>query len=72
MIVSRRWLEALLGRMLTGQDVADRLARQVAPVDGVVPIHQDLRDVLIARAGSPARSPPSMASCRSIRTCATS
>src|SRR5437867_5118371 len=49
MIVSRRWLEALLGRMLTGQDVADRLARQVAPVDGVVPIHQDLRDVLIAR-----------------------
>ncbi|MGH7521892.1 MAG: phenylalanine--tRNA ligase subunit beta [Gemmatimonadales bacterium] len=49
MIVSRRWLEALLGRPLEGQDVADRLARQVAPVDGVVPIHQDLRDVLIAR-----------------------
>ncbi len=48
MIVSRRWLEALLGRPLQGQDVADRLARQVAPVDGVVPIHQDLRDVLIA------------------------
>lgn len=49
MIVSRRWLEALLGRPLQGHDVADRLARQVAPVDGVVPIHQDLRDVLIAR-----------------------
>src|SRR5712691_3377181 len=49
MIVSRRWLEALLGHPLQGQDVADRLARQVAPVDGVVPIHQDLRDVLIAR-----------------------
>jgi phenylalanyl-tRNA synthetase beta chain len=49
MIVSRRWLEALLGRPLQGQDVADRLARQVAPVDGVVPIHQDLREVLIAR-----------------------
>src|SRR3989442_3411464 len=49
MIVSRRWLEALLGRPLAGQDVADRLARQVAPVDGVVPIHQDLRDVLVAR-----------------------
>ncbi len=49
MIVSRRWLEALLGRPLEGQDVADRLARQVAPVDGVVPIHQDLQDVLIAR-----------------------
>src|SRR2546425_7843362 len=49
MIVSRRWLEALLGRQLEGQDIADRLARQVAPGDGVVPIHQDLRDVLIAR-----------------------
>src|SRR5712672_589331 len=49
MIVSRRWLEALLGRPLEGQDVADRLARQVAPVDGVVPIHQDLRDVVVAR-----------------------
>src|SRR2546421_6441441 len=49
MIVSRRWLEALLGRPLEGQDIADRLARQVAPVDGVVPIHQDLRDVVIAR-----------------------
>ncbi len=49
MIVSRRWLEALLSRPLQGLDVADRLARQVAPVDGVVPIHQDLRDVLVAR-----------------------
>ena len=49
MIVSRRWLEALLGKPLEGQDVADRLARQVAPVDGVVPIHQDLRDVVVAR-----------------------
>jgi phenylalanyl-tRNA synthetase beta chain len=49
MIVSRRWLEALLGRSLEGKDVADRLARQVAPVDGVVPIHQDLRDVLVGR-----------------------
>ena len=49
MIVSRRWLEALLSRPLQGRDVADRLARQVAPVDAVVPIHQDLRDVVIAR-----------------------
>jgi len=49
MIVSRRWLEALLGRPLEGKDVADRLARQVAPVDAVVPIHQELRDVLVAR-----------------------
>src|SRR5260370_3654631 len=49
MIGARRWLEALLGRPLEGKDVADRLARQVAPVDGVVPIHQDLRDVLSGR-----------------------
>src|SRR2546427_1688733 len=49
MIVSRRWLEALLGRPLQGQDIADSLARQVAPVDGVVPIHQNLREVLVAR-----------------------
>src|SRR5438034_347624 len=49
MIVSRRGLEALLGRPLEGNDIADRLARQVAPVDGVVPIHQDLREVVIAR-----------------------
>src|SRR5437762_7986150 len=49
MIVSRRWLEALLSRPLEGRHIADRLARQVAPVDAVVPIHQDLRDVRIAR-----------------------
>src|SRR2546429_9948772 len=49
MIVSRRWLEALLGRSLEGPDVADRLARQVAAVDGIMPIHQDLRDVLIGK-----------------------
>src|SRR2546423_1381027 len=49
MIVSRRWLEALLSRPLQGRDVADRLARQVAPVDAVIPIHQDLRDVVVAR-----------------------
>src|SRR5262249_33175548 len=40
---------ALRQRPSEGRDIADRLARQVAPVDGVVPIHQDLRDVLIAR-----------------------
>jgi len=31
MIVSRRWLEALLGKPLEGQDVADRLARRSPP-----------------------------------------
>src|SRR5436190_5530178 len=49
MIVSRRWLETLLSRPLEGKDVADRLTRQVAPVDAVIPIHQDLRDVVVAR-----------------------
>jgi phenylalanyl-tRNA synthetase beta chain len=49
MIVSRRWLEALLGRPLDAKDVADRLAMLCAPVDAVVPLHQDLRDVLVAR-----------------------
>jgi len=49
MIVSRRWLEALLARPLDAKDVADRLAMLCAPVDAVVPLHQDLQDVLIAR-----------------------
>ena len=49
MIVSRRWLEALLGRALDAKEVADRLAMLCAPVDAVVPLHQDLGDVLIAR-----------------------
>lgn len=49
MILSRRWLEALLDRALDAREVADRLTNTCAPVDGVVPIHQDLGDVLIAR-----------------------
>jgi phenylalanyl-tRNA synthetase beta chain len=49
MIVSRRWLEALLGRPLDAKEVAERLAMLCAPVDAVVPLHQDLRDVLVAR-----------------------
>ena len=49
MIVSRRWLEALLDRMLDARDVADRLTLHAAAVDAVVPLHQDLNDILIAR-----------------------
>ncbi len=49
MIVSRRWLEALLGRALDARETAERLTAQTAAVDAVVPIHQDLGDVLIAR-----------------------
>ena len=49
MIVSRRWLEALLGRPLDPRDAAERLTVHAAAVDAVVPLHQDLGDVLIAR-----------------------
>src|SRR5207248_6006091 len=49
MIVSRRWLEALLDRSLDARDVADRLTLHAAAVDAVVPLHQDLGDILIAR-----------------------
>ena len=49
MIVSRRWLEALLDRSLDARDVAERLTLHAAAVDAVLPLHQDLADVLIAR-----------------------
>jgi len=49
MIVSRRWLEALLDRTLDPRDVADRLTLHAAAVDAIVPLHQDLDDILIAR-----------------------
>ena len=49
MIVSRRWLEALLDRPLDARDTAERLTMHVAPVDAVVPLHQDLGDIVVAR-----------------------
>jgi phenylalanyl-tRNA synthetase beta chain len=49
MIISRRWLEALLDRALDPRDVADRLTLHAAAVDAIVPLHQDLDDILIAR-----------------------
>lgn len=49
MIVSRRWLEALLERPLDARDVAERLTLHAAAVDAVVPLHQDLNDIVIAR-----------------------
>ena len=58
MIVSRRWLEALLARPLEAKDVAERLAMLCAPVDAVVPLHQDLRDVLIGVAKGLLRNGP--------------
>ncbi|HMH81711.1 MAG TPA: phenylalanine--tRNA ligase subunit beta [Gemmatimonadales bacterium] len=49
MIVSRRWLEALLDRPLDARDAAERFTLHAAAVDAVVPLHQDLNDILIAR-----------------------
>ncbi len=49
MIVSRRWLEALLGRELDPQDLEARLNGLGAPVEGIVPLHQDLGDIVIAQ-----------------------
>jgi phenylalanyl-tRNA synthetase beta chain len=48
-IVSRRWLEALLGRGLDVKDLEDRLSRLGAPVEAVVPLHQDLADVVVGQ-----------------------
>ncbi|HXI33888.1 MAG TPA: phenylalanine--tRNA ligase subunit beta [Gemmatimonadales bacterium] len=49
MIVSRRWLESLLGKPLDAADAARRITMAAVPVDAVVPRHRDLGDVLIAR-----------------------
>jgi len=57
MIVSRRWLEALLERPLDARDVAERLTLHAAAVDAVVPLHQDLNDILIARVVSVKKHP---------------
>jgi phenylalanyl-tRNA synthetase beta chain len=48
-ILSRRWLEALLGRSLDAREVERLLTTHVSPVEGVTPRHQDLGDILIAR-----------------------
>jgi len=48
-IVSRRWLEALLGRPLDARAVAEQVTMHAAAVDAVVPLHQDLGDVVIGR-----------------------
>src|SRR5437867_8818613 len=49
MIVSRRWLEALLGRPLDAREVAEWLTSHVAAIDAIQPLHQDLGDILVAR-----------------------
>lgn len=48
MNVSRRWLEAFLRRPLDAREVAETLAMLGAPSDAVVPLHQDLADIVVA------------------------
>ncbi|MGH7537699.1 MAG: phenylalanine--tRNA ligase subunit beta, partial [Gemmatimonadales bacterium] len=49
MILSRRWLEDLLGRPLDPLEVVRILTARVSPVEAVTPLHQDLGQVLVAR-----------------------
>ncbi|NOT08854.1 MAG: phenylalanine--tRNA ligase subunit beta [Gemmatimonadales bacterium] len=48
MKASRRWLEAFLRLELEAKDVAERLALLGAPADAVVPLHAELREILVA------------------------
>jgi phenylalanyl-tRNA synthetase beta chain len=57
MIVSRRWLEALLGRALEAEETARLLTMRCAAVDAVIGIHQDLGGVLVARVTEVRRHP---------------
>jgi len=57
MNVSRRWLEAFLGRDLDARDAADRLAMLCAPVDAVEPLHPGLEEIVVARVAAVARHP---------------
>src|SRR5438445_10593295 len=49
MIVSRRWLEALLGRSIDPREAAECLTLHAAAVDAVVPPHLAPADVVVAR-----------------------
>jgi len=56
-IVSRRWLEDLLGRPLDTAELEERLHMLGAPVEGVVPLHQELRAVVVAQVLQAERHP---------------
>ena len=49
MILSRRWLEAMLDRELDPRDLEERLSMLGAPVEAIVPLHQDLGDIVVAQ-----------------------
>ena len=48
MNASRRWLEAFLRRPLPPRELVDRLATLGAPVDAVVPLHAELKGIVVA------------------------
>jgi len=48
MNVSRRWLEASLRRPLDAKDLVEKLAMLGTPVDAVKPLHDDLKDIVVA------------------------
>jgi phenylalanyl-tRNA synthetase beta chain len=49
MNISRRWLEALLGRSLDASEIAALLTARCCPVEGVERLHADLGGVLVGR-----------------------
>jgi len=49
MNISRRWLEALLGRSLDATEVAALLTARCCPVEGIERLHADLGGVLVGR-----------------------
>jgi phenylalanyl-tRNA synthetase beta chain len=57
MIVSRRWLEALLGRKLDAREAAERLVMLAAPVDDVRAVPAGLEKVIVAEVREVAQHP---------------
>jgi phenylalanyl-tRNA synthetase beta chain len=49
MNISRRWLEALLGRSLDVNEVAALLTARCCPVEGIERLHAELGEVLVGR-----------------------
>ena len=57
MNVSRRWLEALLGRPLEVRDLVERLAMLGSPVDAVEPLGRGLEQIVVAEVVKVVRHP---------------
>ena len=59
MNASYEWLRAFVDFDLSPRELADLLTRRCATVDGIVPLREDLRDIVIARVVEAARHPNS-------------